>query len=244
MSWRFLKEAEMKLNAVVLVAVAALVAGPVQAADLPDYDYPDLEVPELPPVDYDLGGSFYLRGSVGGNAFTTREHISACGCTTTAFTEAGYGYSFGAGLGFETGTGWRADVTADYLQNSGLSDGAYKLSLRSSILLANAYYDFNFGGGHSADGGFGAYVGLGIGGAYNQTTVDGPLVTPDGQSYSPVGALMAGVTYDMGAIVADVGYRGLYMPTISNNQVAPNTSYYLNGNMIHEVRGTIRYRFN
>ncbi len=236
----------MKLNAVVLVAVAALVAGPVQAADMPRYDYPDLEMPELPPVDYELGGSFYLRGSIAGNVLTTKEYVPVCPLVcggTTAITQSGYGYSFGAGVGFETGDGWRADVTADFLNNHGLSDGTYKLNLRSSILLANAYYDFNFGSHGSADGGFGAYVGLGIGGAYNETTVT-PHHVADGKSYSPVGAVMAGVTYDMGSIVADVGYRGLYMPQISNAQVGPHPSYYLNGNLIHEVRGTIRYRFN
>ena len=53
---------------------------------------------------------------------------------------------------------------------------------------------------------------------------------------------MAGVTYDMGNMVADLGYRGIYMPTISNNSLTD--PYYINNAWINEVRGTLRYRFN
>ena len=44
--------------------------------------------------------------------------------------------------------------------------------------------------------------------------------------------------------VADLGYRLLYLPKISNYAAAPNTPYYLNDNTVHELRGTVRYRFN
>ena len=54
---------------------------------------------------------------------------------------------------------------------------------------------------------------------------------------------MAGVTYDAGTWVADLGYRLIYMPKISNyNTVGP--SFYLNDNTVQEIRGTVRYRFN
>ena len=55
-------------------------------------------------------------------------------------------------------------------------------------------------------------------------------------------AAMAGVTYDAGTWVADLGYRLIYMPVITNNAVA-KPSYYLNGNTVNEIRGTVRYRF-
>jgi hypothetical protein len=59
---------------------------------------------------------------------------------------------------------------------------------------------------------------------------------------------MTGVTYDMGDWVADAGYRLIYMPTITNGQVgivAPALSpFYVNNAMIHELRGTLRYRFD
>ncbi len=239
-----------KLLGVLMVAAAASVAGPGQAADFPEY--PPIDVPE---VDYGLSGSFYLRGSVGVNAMwggdVTYSTCAACGGAVTVVAPvvgAGYGYSFGAGFGYETGDGLRGDFTVDYLQNTGMTDGTYTLALRSTIAMANAYYDFNFGGLGSAAGGWGAYVGAGIGAAYNQTSVTGtPAPGPDGANWAPAGALMAGVTYDMGNIVTDVGYRMLYTPQITNGSAAfppAATPYYINNVVTHELRGTVRYRFN
>ena len=236
----------MRNFAVVCVTVAALVAGPALAADLPQYS-----PPPAVPVDNGLGGAFYLRASVGVNALWAHDvTYTDCGCGTGTFgshdvTTGGYGYSFGAGFGYEVGNGLRADLTIDQLNNDGLTDGAYTLHLRSTIALANAYYDFGLGG--MGAGGFGGYVGAGIGGAYNQTHVEGsPAPGPDGANYSAAGALMTGVTYDMGAMVADLGYRMIYMPQITNGDAAqlPATPYYVNQNLIHEVRASLRYRFN
>ena len=44
----------------------------------------------------------------------------------------------------------------------------------------------------------------------------------------------------------DLGYRGIYMPQITNGDAATGSAspYYINNNFIHEVRGTLRYRFN
>jgi len=241
-----------KLIAMIMVAGATLVASPLQAADMPYY--PEVQMPE---VDYGLGGSFYLRGSVGGNLLWSGENEFFCtGCgagsvTKEKLTDPGYGYSVGAGFGYETGDGLRADVTVDYLSNEGLTNGRQKVNLRSTIALANIYYDFGFGGmgGGSAQGGFGAYVGAGIGGAYNWIESRGPFngYDPDGGNWSPAAALMTGVTYDMGAAVADLGYRMVYMPQISNGSnglASGHGPYFLNDNLIHEVRGTLRYRFN
>ena len=73
------------------------------------------------------------------------------------------------------------------------------------------------------------------------THLAGLPATPDGANYAPVGALMAGVSYDMGNWVADVGYRGMFIPQISNGD-ASVTPYYVNQNIVSEVRGTVRYR--
>lgn len=243
-----------KLIAAITVAAATLVAGQAMAADMPYYP----PVIEIPDVDYGVEGSFYLRGSVAGNALWSRENQFLCtGCgggtiVKELSTELGYGYSAGLGFGYESGTGLRADLTFDYLYNSGAAyrAGGNKLNLRSTIALANVYYDFGLGNyGNSIGGGFGAYVGAGLGGAYNWIESRGPFTgyDPDGGSWSPAGALMTGVTYDMGSIVADLGYRMIYMPQFTNGTFAqgtPQGPYYLNDNLIHEVRGTVRYRFN
>ena len=222
------------LLAALLLALSALIGGaPARAADLPQYDVPE--------VDYGLSGGFYLRGSAAGNLLWTRQHIGVCGCDEPV-TGAGYGYSLGVGFGYEFGNGLRVDSTYDYLANDGLTDGTNTLHLRAGVALANAYYDFSLGGGGAAGGGFGGYVGGGIGAAYyttHTTPVDPTL--PDGSGWSPAIAAQTGLTYDTGTFVADLGYRLLYLPQISNNY-AGGTSYYLNDNFVHEIRGTLRYR--
>jgi hypothetical protein len=226
----------MRILLVALMVVFTAFAGAsVRAADLPDYTPPE--------VDYGLQGGFYLRGSVAGNLLWTQEHVSTCGCINPP-TGAGYGYSVGAGFGYEVGNGLRFDGTFDYLQNDGLTDGTNTLHLRAGVALANAYYDFPLSGNAAAGGGFGAYVGAGAGAAFYHVNVTpaNPLL-PDGQGWTPAVAAMAGVTYDAGSWVADLGYRLLYLPKISNYAVAPNTPYYLNDNTVHEIRGTVRYRF-
>lgn len=227
------------LLAALMVAFAALIGAPARAADLPDY--PDVQVPE---VDYGLQGGFYLRGSVGGNLMWAQEHISTRGCFGVA-TGAGYGYSVGAGFGYEAGNGLRVDGTLDYLQNDNLTDGNYSLHLKGAVALANVYYDFPLSGSGSAGGGFGAYVGAGAGATFYNASVTGPAPAPaDGKGWTPTMAAMAGVTYDAGSWVADLGYRMLYLPKISNYSTLPNDTYYVNDSTIHEVRGTLRYRFH
>jgi len=226
------------LLAALFMAFSALIgANAVLAADLPEYP------PQVPEVDYGLQGSFYLRGSVAGNALWTQEHISTCGCITPA-TAAGYGYSIGAGFGYEMGNGLRFDATADYLQNDNLTDGTYALHLKGTVALANVYYDIPLSGSGSAGGGFGAYVGAGAGATFYQASVTGPgVLPPNGSGWTPTLAAMAGVTYDAGNWVADLGWRGLYLPKISNYAALATDRWYLNDNTINEIRGTVRYRF-
>ncbi|MDB5622115.1 MAG: hypothetical protein JWR39_678, partial [Devosia sp.] len=51
------------------------------------------------------------------------------------------------------------------------------------------------------------------------------------------------VGYDFGAIVADVGYRGIYINELNNSADFP-ANVRSENNWLHEVRGTLRYRFN
>lgn len=229
-----------KLTALLIAAMLAFAVAPAVAADLPDY--PIYDVPDLPPVDYGLGGSFYLRGSVAGNLWWATDG-DYCGCVST-FDTPGYGYSLGVGVGYETGDGFRADLTYDYLSNTGLTASSGEtVNLRSSLVLANAYYDVSFDDYGSAGGGFGAYVGAGVGFGINYSEIyDGGTLQAWGTSLEAAGAIMAGVTYDMGTVVADLGYRGIYMNKVMNQPPSPATPYIINNNWIHEVRGTLRYR--
>lgn len=249
-----------KLIAAIMVAGAALVGGQAVAADLPYYP----PVIEIPDVDYGVQGSFYLRGSAAGNVLWSKEakayECTTCGLpaeTAFPFVAMGYGYSAGLGLGYETGTGIRFDATVDYLANSGLKvtkgaaygprAGDYTVGLRTTLALANVYYDFSFGGeyGYGAAGGAFGYVGAGAGVAFNHADITAPagVTVPSGHNTSFAAAGMAGVGYDFGAVVADLGYRGVYIQQISNGAAEPDT-VWANNNFVHEVRGTVRYRFN
>lgn len=228
-----------KLTAAVLVAGAASVTGQAVAADLPYYP----PVIEIPDVDYGVSGGFYLRGSAAGGAWWAQDGQN-CGCIVS-FDKAGYGYSLGAGFGYETGYGPRADVTFDYLSYGNLtSSSGHTVNLRSGLALANLYYDFNLSGSGSAGGGFGAYVGAGIGVAKNYSEImNGTTQFAWGTSLEAAGAVMAGVSYDFGAAVADIGYRGIYMNKVMSQPANMANSYVINNNFIHELRTSIRYRF-
>jgi hypothetical protein len=236
------------------VAGATLIAGQAIAADFPEYP-PVIEIPE---VDYGVQGSFYLRGSAAGNALWAKEAKGYdCDCLierSYPFEEMGYGYSFGAGFGYETGTGLRFDATIDQIGNEGLSltktapavPGEYSLKLRSTLALANVYYDFSLGGqhGYGAAGGAFGYVGAGAGVAFNKVDLSSPGdIAESGNNTSFAAAAMAGVGYDFGSVVADVGYRGVYIAKLSNSAAVPYVVSSDN-NWLHEVRGTVRYRFN
>jgi len=239
-----------KLIAAFLLTGTAVV-GPAIAADMPYYP-PVIEIPDVPDVDYGVSGSFYLRGSAAGNAMWAKEVFHPRETPRNyAITDYGYGYSVGAGVGYETGTGLRADVTVDYLSNekmganisgSTLPAGLYNLSLRSTVVLANAYYDFGFGEmGYGASGGGFGYVGAGAGVAFNDFITNSPGDVRDTNT-SLAAAGMVGVGYDFGHLVADVGYRALYIDNIQN-KAAPSP-YSIGSNWVHEIRTTLRYRFN
>src|SRR6187549_1360926 len=113
-----------KLIAAIVVAGAAFMGGQAIAADFPEYP----PVIDIPDVDYGVQGSFYLRGSAAGNMLWSNEAYSydcspGCGGVQLyefPFNKAGYGYSFGVGAGYETGTGLRVDGTLDFVGNNGL----------------------------------------------------------------------------------------------------------------------------
>lgn len=162
-------------------------------------------------------------------------------------TGIGSTWSIGGGIGRNLGHGFRADITYDYrfeadahgfLQNHYATlDGTREFGLKSSVLLANLYYDFNQGGRISP------YLGVGLGYVRHETTpgtvVDtcGCTGTIDGDKRSGVAAaLMAGVTVNLTAgrgrgsvveggstkdapivvasnrgLLLDIGYRYMYL---------------------------------
>jgi len=229
-----------KLIAAFLLALSA-VAGPAIAADLVPYYPPVIEIPD---VDYGVSGGLYLRGSVAGGAWWAQNAESQCGCIP-AFDKMGYGYSVGAGFGYDSGHGVRADITLDYLSYGNLQGGSHSVNLRSGLALANIYYDFDLSGNGYGAGGLGAYVGAGIGLAknYSEVSFNGNPQWAYGHSLEGAAAVMAGVSYDFGSYVADLGYRGIYMNKVMSQPPGLAGAYVINNNFINEVRTSLRYRF-
>jgi len=124
-----------------------------------------------------------------------------------------------------------------------LEPGVHTLALRSTVVLANAYYDVGFGDGYSAAGGPFGYIGGGVGMAWNDSTVTDPNgATVSDSNTSLAAAGMAGLGYDFGAFTTDIGYRALYINRVENTTAA--FPFSIDNNWVHEVRGTVRYRFN
>ena len=248
-----------KLLASVALATAALIAGPAAAADIPEDPY--IEIPE---VDYGLGGSFYLRGSAGlAVEWATEEVRSRRRHRLFPIETLGYGYSWGGGFGYETGTGLRFDVTMDSVETAGMQitkvppdpdAGTYTLLLRSTVALANVYYDFGFGGdsfGYTGRAAPSAMSAPAPAWRTTRTEVNSPInpaivPVPPGANVSLAAAGMVGVGYDMGTWVADLGYRAIWIQQVNNWPTDPaiNSYYYVNNHWTHELRGTVRYRFD
>ncbi len=150
------------LFAALLVAFTAIIGAPARAADLPDY--PQIDIPE---VDYGLQGGF-LPARFGRHQFAVdagpHQHLRlrlhhGDRCRLRLFGRRR--------LRLRDRRRLRFDGTVDYLSNDGLTDGTNTLHLRSTVALANVYYDFGLRrSGGSAAGGWGAYVGAGLGAAY------------------------------------------------------------------------------
>jgi opacity protein-like surface antigen len=239
------------LFAAMLMAGASVIAAPALAADMPYYP----PVIEIPDVDASVGGAFYLRGSVALNALWAPDTQHPALGTVIPIDRLGGGQSVGVGVGYEMGNGLRFDVTADNFQNDGmnatvttgapLANGPHTLNLRSTIVLANAYYDYYLSGYGPGSGNF-VYGGAGVGLANNYyvhtTTPAGGNQDLVGNNLSAAAAVMVGFGVDYGDIVADIGYRGIYINSIQNN--ATTHPYKIDNAWAHELRGTVRYRFN
>lgn len=209
--------------------------------------------PIISDVDDGLLGNFYLRGSVAANAHWARE-VYKPQVGSASISEFGRGYSYGVGVGYETGTGPRFDVTWDHIYNENtkatLRGSQDSMTLEADLFLANAYYDFGLGSlGLSAAGGMSAYVGAGVGVAMVNSTgyydLNGSTVNV-GPSLDTVfaTAAMTGVSYDWGNIVTDLGYRLIYMPKFSNDGGdQPADAFEIKDSFTQELRATVRYRF-
>lgn len=207
--------------AVIGAMMVAIAGADAEAADLNGGSAKDGYIP-APTILSSSPSSWYLRVD-GAHArhddpIMVEDHIYDLVDTDISNT-----WSVGAGVGRYLGNGFRFDVTYDYrleadaqgtLHNHAATlDGTRAFGLKSHLMLANLYYDFNAGGR------FSPYLGVGLGWVRHVTTT-GSVVDTCGCTGSIAGdttdsvaaAIMAGFNIKLrDRLSLDAGYRFLYL---------------------------------
>jgi opacity protein-like surface antigen len=171
-------------------------------------------------------------------------------------------FTGGVGVGYVWGPAFRTDLTVDLhsimeakfegttTYAGGSVSIADKTSYFSTIVLANAYYDFRTGTP------FTPYVGGGVGFAVNQLTRNSTssdtvtgTTTVSGRTtrFQFAGAAMAGLTYEISSFTAiDVNYRFLYIGGSDVDLVinSINSDVAVGGISEHQIRAGLRFYIN
>jgi opacity protein-like surface antigen len=213
--------------------------------------------------------AWYFRGDFAAG-FGSDPSVTTTGTpfagNTVGFNPAWLSKSFepsftgGVGVGYVWGPAFRTDLTVDLHSimqakfiGSVPAAGLFvddKTKMFSTILLANAYYDFRTGTP------FTPYLGGGVGFSVNQLTRNSnSTFTPDPTLNTSVSgrstdvqfaaAGMAGLTYELNTFVAlDVNYRFLY---IGGSEVGPtgaNSTVSIGDLNEHQIRAGLRFFVN
>lgn len=221
-----------------LTAAAALLAGSVlgaQAADLYGRGGGSIKDGYVP-MHTPSPSAWYIRGDIGWAQHDDPKMIEV-GRWDLFGTKIEETWTIGGGVGYKFSRNVRGDLTYDHrfeadaqgrIGNDGLFGGGMpfpggvrKFGLRSDVILANVYYDADFGGR------FTPYIGIGIGTTHNTTTrgtvVDacdcsGTATIAGKSNWSVAGALMSGFSMNLGhgphgpgRWNLDAGYRLLYL---------------------------------
>jgi len=264
------------VGAVAMVAASAITTA--SAADLAPPPAPLMAPPPAPMMDSASG--LYLRGDVGvghmgessvTSIITTPGYVvqnprfDRKSFDSNAFASVGIGYQFNSFM--------RADVTGEIRTNTRYNatqsyddifgpqgcfnarcDNVYSASIRSSVFMANGYFDLGTWRGLTP------YVGAGIGMANHkvsgltdqaQAPTSGYGSAADKSKTSLAWSLMAGVGFEVTRnLKMEVGYRYLNMGNVSSGQIichvagaCPNEvqKYKLDS---HDVKVGFRYLLN
>jgi opacity protein-like surface antigen len=204
---------------------------------------------------------WYLRGSIGHTSHNTssdyiaRTYIDSDDSNNPNAADRLNGswvensFSAGIGVGYHFSPSLRGDVTADYRFETDLTarDGSkrtYQLTMESSVVLANLYYDFHTGSP------FSPYVGAGIGVAFNSTTdyntgdVNGSYKADGADTFSLAYAAMLGVNYHVTEFMGlDIGYRNLSYGDAETEIITETGGLDMKSLSSHEIRVGINYDF-
>ena len=219
----------------------------------------DAPVPMMQPA------SWYVRGDYS-YAWQDAGSLNAAILPFDSFS-VGDGWAVGGGIGHYFGRGVRGDVTYEYRGSTDVHGGGALVTdfdLKSSVILANLYYDFR------PYERFTPYIGVGLGAAYHSTsggaiTACGVCSTYDGGSnWSAAGALMAGFSFridrgghapvsikdqpmaaEPGRLHLDVGYRFLYLGDVHTGGIVgsavPTPGPRLDDLTAQEIRVGLRW---
>ncbi|MGB8278095.1 MAG: outer membrane beta-barrel protein [Methylovirgula sp.] len=234
----------------------------------------DLTLPVPPPIEPVAApapfSGWYLRGDVGVGINEMSNFSSTDASFVPGFQYDGAGLGtqaiIGAGVGYQFNNWFRADVTGEYRTeskfwanegyNGGVGDvggDGYSGSARSTVVLANGYFDIGTWYG------FTPFVGGGVGAAFQQfhaltdiglgpNNVGAYGIAPDRNLVQFAWALMAGVDYSiLPNWKIELSYRYLDMGNISSYPIActagctnESQSFHMAS---HDVRLGLRYVF-
>jgi opacity protein-like surface antigen len=244
-----------------IVAGALFLAASVTGASA-DYYQGMKEVAQpvmLPP-------SWYLRGDFNYSWVDAGELNGAINRFGSVSVDNTWG--FGGGIGTYFGRGVRGDVTYEWRASNDVrgtaTTFASEFDIKSSVILANLYYDFR------PYERFTPYVGIGVGAAHHSTS--GGVFTgcggcgpyDGGSNWSAAGALMAGFSFridrgnpapvsikdgpayvEPGCLHIDVGYRFLYLGDSNTGGIitaaVPTPGPRLDDITAHEIRVGLRW---
>lgn len=232
-----------------LGAVAAVIAAPALAADLP----PIIEPPIVPPLEAVSG--WYIRGDIGYKIYNEPDVSYANGAVELGEEDFDDTWMVGLGVGYQFNRYLRADVTADYEFESDfysrticaapcapLTHTTDESAMSVWTFMINGYVDL----AHFY--GFTPYVGGGVGVAYisidalEETSGIGNPDIPGGDQWSFAANAQAGVSYDITEFLkVDANYRYLWLGDFEGDRDAGGNTLEYDNLSAHEFRIGLRY---
>jgi opacity protein-like surface antigen len=221
--------------AMALVAVPKLAC----AADMP------MRLPDPPVVMADaLSSGWYVRGDFG-YRFQQTGSVTSAGLTP-ANNRIDDAFAVGLGVGYKWWSWFRTDLTADYAFASDYradSSGAtpdFTAKVRTTTALANAYVDLGTWYG------FTPYLGVGVGGAYVETSdftsAAAPAAAVSSSRWNIAWAAMAGFSYAFTQnLLVDIGYRYLDQGQVKTGLTGLGDQLTFKDLAAHEIRAGFRW---
>jgi opacity protein-like surface antigen len=210
-----------------IIAGAVLLVASAAGASADSYGgMKDMPVTTMQPA------SWYVRGDYS-HAWMDAGELNGANPPPFGSVSLDNTWAVGGGIGYYFGRGVRGDVTYEYRGSTDVHGGGPLVTdfdLKSSVILANLYYDFR------PYERFTPYVGVGVGAVRHSTS--GGTITgcggcgpyDGGDNWNAVGAVMAGFSFridrgghapvsikdgggyaEPGRLHLDVGYRVLYL---------------------------------